>query len=341
MTDPFSQFSIAFDPRDEAEVLAAWTDILRSNRWTEGEHVQRFEAEWQALTGLPALAFNSWAGPGWGVMEYFGVRGQAVLCPSNTFHATVQAIVAAGGRPVFYDCNREDLCGSFADFVRMAELHKPKAAWIVHIGGHIAFEIERIAAYCRDHGIKLAEDCAHAHGAHWHGRTPGSWGDVGIYSFYATKTISCGEAGIAVSQDPDLLQYLSAFREYGKNRTEGACGMNFRITEFTAALGTVQTRRLPDIIAAKRAYARAVLDPLHPNRVLFPEGMESGYYKYLVFDPITNSTGKVYENPCHRIYGDIARELPNTDWVAHNHWSVPVYYPRKGLVDAVRQVVNG
>ena len=58
--------------------------------------------------------------------------------------------------------------------------------------------------------------------------------------------------------------------------------------------------------------------------------MQSGYYKYIVFEPIEISTGKVYELPCHRLLRDEA-ELPNTDWVARNHWCVPIYYPREWL----------
>jgi hypothetical protein len=59
--------------------------------------------------------------------------------------------------------------------------------------------------------------------------------------------------------------------------------------------------------------------------VKFPEGMISGYYKYIIFEPIEKSTGKVYDQPCHKIMGR-DYELPNTDWVAGNHWCVPLYY---------------
>ena len=70
-----------------------------------------------------------------------------------------------------------------------------KAVVVVHIGGHIAFEIEQIAKLCEERKIALIEDCAHAHGAQWNGRTAGSWGIAGSYSFYATKTMPLGEGG--------------------------------------------------------------------------------------------------------------------------------------------------
>jgi dTDP-4-amino-4,6-dideoxygalactose transaminase len=238
--------------------------------------------------------------------------------------ATPLAAVHAGAVVQFVDCNREDLCMSFADFEAQARRYRPRAAFLVHIGGHIAFEVERIAAYCREHDIFLIEDCAHAHGASWNGRGPGTYGDAGVYSLYATKTISTGEGGVLVSRRPEVIEHERAFRNYGKPTYEVA-GLNFRMPEFIAALGLVQVERLPEIVAWKNAVARSELDPVYPSRLELPEGMVSGLYKYIVFDWLERSTGRVYDEPCHRIMGD-AVELPNTDWVARNHSCVPLYY---------------
>lgn len=322
-------FAVAFDPRDEELVLGKWRSILRSQRWSDGDHTREFEALWSEMTGLEAVAFNNWAGGALAVLDYIGVEGERVLSPSNTFLATPRSARQSGAEVIFYDCNRADLCGAFDDFVAKAERHRPKAAWIVHVGGHIAFDVERIAAYCRETGIRLIEDCAHAHGAHWNGRRAGGFGAAGVYSFYPTKTISTGEGGMVVTRDPEMARHLRSFRDYGRGSGYRIASMNHRIDEFTAALGVVQTRRLTDIVAWKNRYARDVLDPQHPNRVRLPEGMISGLYKYIVFDPIERSTGKVYEQPCHRIF-NTGCDLPNTDWVAKNHWCVPLYYPAEG-----------
>ena len=195
---------------------------------------------------------------------------------------------------------------------------------MVHIGGHIAFEIEQIAAYCAEHGIFLIEDCAHAHGASWNGRRPGSWGDAGVYSLYATKTISTGEGGVLVSRHPELIEHTRLYRNYGKPDYK-IDGLNFRMSEFTAALGLIQTERLPEIVAHKNEVARTELDPIYPGRIELPEGMVSGLYKYIVFDWLERSTGRVYDDPCHRIMGNHV-QLPNSDWVARNHSCVPLYY---------------
>ena len=114
--------------------------------------------------------------------------------PSNTFMATPLSAINAGGKVVFGDCNRDDLCMSF-ERCRGRPRSQPIAAVLVHIGGHLAFDTVPIAEFCRANGIFLLEDCAHAHGAAWNGRKPGSFGDAGIYSLYATKTVSTGEGG--------------------------------------------------------------------------------------------------------------------------------------------------
>jgi dTDP-4-amino-4,6-dideoxygalactose transaminase len=323
------EFAIGFDRRDRERLHALWDEVIDSQQWAHGPMTQRFEAAWQDWNGAPAVAMAGWGGGALAALEFAGVGGRAVLCPSNTFMATPLAILKAGGRPVFVDCNREDLCMSFADFERKAESERPRACVLVHIGGHIAFEAEQIADYCRAHGIFLLEDCAHAHGADWRGRRAGTYGDAGVYSFYATKTISTGEGGVLVSRDQDVLDFARSFRDYGKPdyRVEG---LNFRMSEFTAALGLVQVERLNEIVAWKNEIARTMLDDSHPGRLRMPDGMTSGLYKYIVFDPIERSTGKVYDQPCHRIMGT-GDDLPNSDWVADHHWCVPLYYRPEGV----------
>jgi dTDP-4-amino-4,6-dideoxygalactose transaminase len=284
----------------------------------------RFEQAWEAWNELPAVATSSWSGGALAALTFAGVQGETVLCPSNTFIAPAFAAIRAGAEVQFVDCNRDDLCMSFADFEQKAEKYKPKAAILVHIGGHIAFESEKIAAYCAENGIFLLEDCAHAHGASWNGRKPGSYGDAGVYSMYATKTVSTGEGGVLVSKRPELIEFARGFRNYGKP-THEIHGLNFRMSEFTAALGLLQVQRLPEIVAWKNRVAREELDPRWASRLELPEGMVSGLYKYIVFDWLERSTGRVYDQPCHRILGHDV-QLPNSDWVASNHSCVPLYY---------------
>jgi dTDP-4-amino-4,6-dideoxygalactose transaminase len=328
MDEALGRFAIGFDRRDRERLHALWDEVIAGERWSEGAMTEAFEAAWSAWNGLGAVAFAGWTGAALAALEYAGVRGETVLCPSNTFMATPLAALHAGAEVAFVDCNRNDLCMSLADFEAKAARHRPRAAFLVHIGGHIAFEVEALAELCRSQAIFLIEDCAHAHGASWNGRRPGSWGDAGVWSFHATKTISTGEGGMLVARDEDLLEFARGYRNYGKP-DHAVSGLNFRLSEFTAALGLVQTERLDEIVAWKNAAARRWLDPVHPGRLQLPDGMTSGLYKYIVFDPIERSSGRVYDRPCHRIMGH-HEDLPATDWVAAHHWCVPLYYRPDG-----------
>ena len=170
--------------------------------------------------------------------------------------------------------------------------HRPAAAVLVHIGGHIAFDVEQIAALCRaeghrpDRGLRtrprrlLERQACRARGA-----TPASG--------RSRRRRRSPPAKAACSSTPhaELVEFARSFREYGKpDYTQP--GLNYRMHEFTAALGVVAVERLDEITAWKNRAAREELDARHPNRVELPDGMVSGLYKYIVFDPIERSTGQ-------------------------------------------------
>ena len=318
------KFTIGFDHRDRAQIHNMWDEIFDSQQWSEGKYTKQFEETWSRWNKLDSVAFSSWAGGAMAALDFINVKGEVVLCPSNTFMATPLSVINSGGKVEFVDCKKEDLCMCFEDFKEKVEKHNPKAVWLVHIGGHIAFDVQKISEYCQKKNIWLLEDCAHAHGAEWNGKKPGSWGDVGVYSMYATKTISTGEGGILVSKDSDLIEHSLKYRNYGKFE-HLVDGLNYRMSEFSAAIGVAQINRMEEIVGWKNRYAKKYLDSKYDNKIEFPEGMISGYYKYIVFDELEKSTGKVYDEPCHKIMKKKVN-LPNTDWVSKNHWCVPLYY---------------
>jgi len=323
------KFTIGFDTADTKTLHQYWDEIIANQQWSEGKFTKMFEERWSAHNSADSVAFSSWGGAALAALEFFQVKGKVVLCPSNTFMATPLSVVKAGGKVEFVDCSKDDLCMDLDDLKEKIRLYKPAAVWLVHIGGHIAFRVGEIAKLCKDNNIALLEDCAHAHGASWRGKKAGTWGDAGIYSFYATKTVSTGEGGMLVTQNKELAEFSRKYRNYGKFEYKVE-GLNYRMNEFTAAIGCVQADRLSDIVGWKNEYARKHLDGKFPARLKLPEGMVSGYYKYIVFEPIEKSTGKVYDQPCHKIMGK-TYDLPNSDWVAGNHWCVPLYYKGEEL----------
>lgn len=323
------KFTIGFEKEDIKKLHGYWDEIIASQQWSESKFTKMFEEKWSAYNNAESVAFSSWGGAALAALEYFDVKGKIVLCPSNTFMATPLSVIKAGGIVEFVDCNKDDLCMDLDDLKKKIKQYNPAAVWVVHIGGHIAFKIKEIADLCKEKGIILLEDCAHAHGASWSGSKPGEWGDAGIYSFYATKTVSTGEGGMLVTKNKDLAEFARKYRNYGKFEYKVE-GLNYRMNEFTAAIGCVQVDRLDEIINWKNEFAKKHLDPKYPNRMKFPQGMISGYYKYIVFDSIEKSTGKVYDQPCHKIMGK-TYSLANTEWIAANHWCVPLYYKGEEL----------
>lgn len=306
--------------------------IFNSNFWSEGKMLRTFEEKFGEYVKLGAKAVSSGGAGLLAILDYIDVSGRDVLVPSNTFWADARAVKLAGGNPIYVDCNRNDLCMSFED-MKAKITEKTKAVIVVHIGGHIAFQIEEIAAFCKKKGIYLVEDCAHVHGAWWNGKTGGHYGFAGAYSFYATKTMPLGDGGMVVSQDQDFLKWIEEYRNYGKEVVDGhvyyrlSNGFNFRMSEFSAALGIVQMERLDKILDFKRTLAKKY-DQMFENRLCFPEGMISGYYKYIVFDTkLKQETGQVFGNSdLGHIIDCVGVELTNSVWIAQHHKCVPIYY---------------
>ena len=318
-TPDFARFAIGFDHRDRARFHALIDEVLDSNRWSEADMTAASSRPGRLAQRCRRGRLSSWAGGALAALHFAGVQGETVLCPSNTFMATPLAAIRAGRRASSSSTAtaRTSACRSPTSRRRRSSTSR-KAAFLVHIGGHIAFDSERIAAYCAEHGIFLIEDCAHAHGAGWNGRRPGTYGDAGVYSLYATKTISTGEGGVLVSKPPEVIEHARASATTASRRYE-VQGLNFRMSEFTAALGLMQIERLPEIVAWKNEVARdATWTRSIRAACSCPDGMTSGLYKYIVFDWLERSTGRVYDEPCHRIIGHDV-ELPNSDWVARNH----------------------
>jgi dTDP-4-amino-4,6-dideoxygalactose transaminase len=250
--------NLPFDDISRRVFNSLLDEMFDSNYWSDGPLTRRFEEEFSDFVKLPhGVALSSGGMALLGLLEYIGVLGAEVIVPTNTFMATPLAVKRAGGNVVFADCSKNDLCLSLNEVKRLTNMNT-KAVIVVHIGGHIAFEIEEIAAFCKEKGLALIEDCAHAHGAMYNGKAAGSWGIGGAYSFYATKTMPTGEGGMVVTKDSGVAEWLKMWRNYGK-KVESRCGkilitypfhngFHARMPETTVALGIVQLQRLPEII---------------------------------------------------------------------------------------------
>ena len=335
MSPDIHSFAIGFDQRDRARLHALWDEVHRLRPLVARAPMNR---ALRGRPGRPATASppsRSAAGPAapLAALDFAGVqrRDRARARPTPSWPRRC-AISRAGGAGQFVDCNREDLCMSFEDFERKAAEHKPKAracsstsaATSPSTSSGSPTLLPRADGHLPDRGLR-ARPRRRAGTA----RRPGTYGDAGVYSFYATKTVSTGEGGVLVSRHPELIEHARAVPQLRQARLRGRRPelpherVHRRDRRWSRPSGS--TRSWPG-----RTTSRASeLDPVHPGRLQLPDGMVSGLYKYIVFDQIERSTGKVYDEPCHRIMGH-GVDLPNSDWVAEQPLVRPALLPARG-----------
>ncbi len=232
--------------------------------------VATFEKEFAAhMHTRFALAVTSGTGALQTALAALGIGpGDEVILPAWTWHSCFNTIVHAGALPVFAEIDE-----SFnIDPTDIESKINPRTKLImaVHLQG-CPCDLDPVLAIARKHNVRVLEDCAQSVGASYKGRPLGSMGDIGIYSLQLNKTITAGEGGAVVTNDPLLFERAARFHDLGGLRSfhedmvGGAhagwfIGTNFRMNEFSGGVLLAQLRKLDTIIGAVRANARRVYD---------------------------------------------------------------------------------
>lgn len=241
---------------DEAE--KALVEACLDARWlTEGPNTRRLQALIAAELGCRHVFFapNGTLGLFLALLALDLPRDSEILLPSFTFYGSAMAAVFAGLRPVFVDVDPRTFNGTAAAF-RARISPRTRAIMPVHIYGQTC-EIAEIVALAREHGLAVVEDAAQAYAVRYRGRPAGTFGDIGVFSFYSDKLVTMGEGGVLVTDDDALAEKLRLLRNQGRPNSgtfvHPVLGMNFRITDLQAALGCAQLAKLPAIQAERAA----------------------------------------------------------------------------------------
>jgi dTDP-4-amino-4,6-dideoxygalactose transaminase len=193
--------------------------------------------------------------------------GDEVIIPALTFVATPAAALYMGAVPVFVDIDPDTWCID-PDEAERAVTERTRAILPVHLGSRMA-DMDRILDVAQQHGLRVIEDCAHMHGAFWRDKAAGSIGDLGCFSFQNTKLMTAGEGGIILTSDEELNRRCHSYVDCGRLRpgdqpasSQGVFGWNYRMTEFQAAVLSVQLERLPEQVRVREENKRYLADRL-------------------------------------------------------------------------------
>nr|WP_296016283.1 DegT/DnrJ/EryC1/StrS family aminotransferase [uncultured Acidovorax sp.] len=299
-TTPFLPF--ARPDITDAEITAV-TEALRSGWVTTGPATRQFEQNFVDYLGggLQAVAVNSATAGLHLALEALGIGpGDEVIAPTLTFTATVEVARYLGADAVLVDVDPVTLNIDPAK-IRAAITPRTKAILPVHYGG-LACDMDAILAIAKEHGLKVVEDAAHALPTTWRGTLVGQLqSDVTVFSFYANKTITTGEGGMAVTRDAALAQRMRVMRLHGMNRDAFdrftsktpawyyevvAPGFKYNMTDVAAAMGVQQLARLPQFVQRReqlaRRYQAALADLPLVLPAIAPAGDVHAWHLYVV-----------------------------------------------------------
>jgi dTDP-4-amino-4,6-dideoxygalactose transaminase len=255
-----------------ADLEAAASRVIRSGWYVLGQEVSSFEQEFAhyvgakhcigVANGLDALILS---------LEALNLpKGSDVLVASNTYIATILAIIRAGHKPVLVEPVLETFNMDPA-LLPAALTPNTRAICVTHLFGK-ACRMDAICAFAKAHGLKIIEDCAQSHGAKLAGKMTGTFGDAGCFSFYPTKNLGAvGDAGAIVTDDDELADRLRHLRNYGSKQkyVNEYVGVNSRLDEIQAAMLRVKLKHMGSMTEHKRELANIYLTEL-PSFVKLP-----------------------------------------------------------------------
>jgi dTDP-4-amino-4,6-dideoxygalactose transaminase len=240
------------------EEVGAVATVIRSGWVSMGAEVRAFEKEFAQSCGVPdAVAVANGTAALHLALIGLGVKaGAEVIVPTLSFVASANAVVLAGGQPVFADSIGDQDYTVDPESVARAITPRTVGVMAMHYGGHPC-EMDALEGLCRAKGLFLIEDAAHAPGTTWRGKPLGTIGDAGCFSFFGNKNLTTGEGGMVLARDPATLASARLMRSHGMttmswDRYAGHAhsydvvspGLNYRPTELMGAVGRVQLRKL-------------------------------------------------------------------------------------------------
>ncbi|OHB19569.1 MAG: hypothetical protein A2854_00735 [Parcubacteria group bacterium RIFCSPHIGHO2_01_FULL_56_18] len=257
-----------------------------------GPEVQNLERQAREQLGVShVVSVNSATSGLFSAIGALGIGfGDEVIVSPYTMSACAMAPLVYGAIPIFADVERATGCLDPAS-IREKITERTKTILVVHQFG-IPADMDVICAIAREHKLSIVEDCAQAWGATYKGKTVGTMGDIGVYSFNVHKTIDCGEGGLCITNNDELALRLQLIRNHGESVMGDAgyengtniVGFNYRLTEVQAAIAVEQLKKLESLNAERLALVETLSDGLRKHHCLItpdpPAERRATYYVY-------------------------------------------------------------
>jgi len=345
-----------------------------ANGWGEKcyEYINRFEEAFKAHLGVKyAIATSSCTGALHMGMAALGIgQGDEVIMADTNWIATAAPIVHLGAKPVFVDILPDSWCLD-PELVEQAITPRTKAIVAVHLYGNLC-EMDKLLAIGEKYGIPVIEDAAEAIGSVYHGKRAGSMGKFGAFSFHGTKTITTGEGGIFVTNDPELYEHVLTLSNHGRARGQtkqfwpDMVGFKYKMSNIQAAIGCAQMERIDELTCRKREIFSYYRDHLSDQPMLSlnpePAGTINGVWMpTIVFDSESGVSREqlqavfAAENIDARVFFWPLSSLPSFETVGGNFHAyqipmrainLPSYHgitteDQERVVTIVRECLNG
>jgi dTDP-4-amino-4,6-dideoxygalactose transaminase len=314
----------------ESRMKTKFADFLEKGWYILGEEVNLFEKEFASFhqeqfvvgvgNGLDALILS---------LKACGFKqGDEVIVPSNTYIATILAIIHCDLVPVLvepdprtYNIAPQGINASLTD--------KTVAIMVVHLYG-LCCEMDPIMEIAEKHHLKVIEDCAQAHGAKYKNKLAGTFGDFGAFSFYPTKNLGAlGDGGAIICKDEKHYQNLLQLRNYGSTKKyhNDIVGYNSRLDELQASFLRVKLPHLEEINSHKRTLAEIYYNTLSTNFVKPIRGQEY-YHVYHIYNILHPERDRLRQYLLdHQIYTEIHYPVAPHDQLALKGYLKKYTYP--------------
>ena len=289
-SDPFPSWPVIQDNDEKG-----WMEVLRGKDWcrsSDGHYATRFEETWAETLGAKYCVATSCGTTAlYASLNALGVGpGDEVVLPPYTFVATLNVILMQHALPVFVDSDRESFQID-AHKIEAKLTSRTRCILPVHLGGN-PVDLDVVLAVAKKHKLPVLEDACQAHTGAWRNRRVSSVGDLGCFSFQASKNLNSGEGGAILTSDPELHEFCKSFQNQGRGPAGAAFqysrqGSNLRMTEFQAALLLQQLTRLEEQSHVREQNAAYLTSQLREIPGISPARMyegttRNGYHLYML-----------------------------------------------------------